>query len=281
MEVVCAKTAGFCMGVDRALKALNTVLAEKKPGRLVMFGPIIHNPQVLRYYTDKGVVCTENTEDLRPGDNVVIRAHGIPRDVEGRMNEIGVELVDATCPHVKAAQLAIAKATRGGVPLMLFGEEKHPEVRGLRSYADGVCTVFLDPKIGESCPYHPDEALVLAAQTTQDRGVFTAMADRMREKYSRLNVLSTICNATSKRQTEARALAESADAMVVIGGRTSGNTRRLADIVRSTGIPAYLVETAQELPLDELRAMKKIAVTAGASTPSDIISEVMAVLESL
>lgn len=135
MNILRARTAGFCMGVGLALRKLDEALAlqKKGEGRLVMLGPIIHNPQVLDSYTRQGVICAESPADIRPGDTVLIRAHGIPREVEASLRNLGATILDATCPRVKEAQLAIDNATRTGGSLYLFGEAEHPEVRGLVS----------------------------------------------------------------------------------------------------------------------------------------------------
>ena len=145
MNVIRVRTAGFCMGVGLALRKLDQALKEHPDtgeGRLVMLGPIIHNPQVLDAYTRLGVVCAHSLADVRPGDTVVIRAHGIPRDDEARLVGLGARVLDATCPRVKQAQLSIDEATRPGTSLYLFGEAEHPEVRGLVSYANSPCAVF-------------------------------------------------------------------------------------------------------------------------------------------
>jgi len=269
------------MGVSLALKALDSALEKPCLGRLVMFGPIIHNPQVLRFYEKKGVLCLEDPEALHPGDRVIIRAHGIPRHVEAKMRERGVELVDATCPRVKAAQTAIAEATANGHRLFLFGEEHHPEVQGLVSYAHRECFVFSDIAVLATQPVEPGEPLVLAAQTTQDKGAFETIIKEMKHKTVALHVLSTICDATSRRQNEAQELAKKVDAMVIIGGLTSGNTRRLAGIAQNEGVPAFHAESAETLPLQELARFSVIGLTAGASTPRGIIDSAQAKLEAL
>ena len=143
--VLRAKTAGFCMGVGLALRKLDQAIKEHKSrssGRLVMLGPIIHNPQVMNTYMQQGVVLAHSLDAVQPGDTVIIRAHGIPREDEVRLLDLGAHILDATCPKVKQAQLAIDEATRQGTSLYLFGEAEHPEVQGLVSYANGPCLVF-------------------------------------------------------------------------------------------------------------------------------------------
>lgn len=247
-----------------------------------MLGPIIHNPQVLDEYKTQGVVRADSLDDIRPGDTVVIRAHGIPRQDEDRLLSLGVEVVDATCPKVKRAQLAIAEATACGAPLYLFGEAEHPEVCGLVSYAEGPCHVVGNlAELQEQFPLFADTVptLVLAAQTTQEREEFEAIRDWL-EQRRQISVLSTICDATRHRQEEAVHIAEQVSGMIVVGGRNSGNTRRLADVVQSRGIPAWHIETPEEVStLNALRECPVVGITAGASTPRTIIDAVQRILE--
>lgn len=276
MKILRARTAGFCMGVGLALRKLDEALArqEKSQGRLVMLGPIIHNPQVLDAYARQGVLCAESPDGIRPGDTVLIRAHGIPREVETALRALGATLLDATCPRVKEAQLAIDKATRPGGSLYLFGEAEHPEVRGLVSYANGPCHVFGSLReLEEEQPFVHEETAILAAQTTQEREEFEAIKKRLEGEHN-LTILDTICDATRRRQEEARKLAAQVEAMIVVGGRSSGNTRRLADVARSSGIPVQHIEIAEELSPGPLRGLATVGLTAGASTPRSLIDAV-------
>lgn len=282
MKVIRAKTAGFCKGVELALHKLDEALNVSSKGRLIMLGPIVHNPQVLADYARRGVIRADAAEELHSGDTVVIRAHGIPRHEEFHLLRLGIQLVDATCPKVKQAQLAIAKATEGGIPLYLFGEADHPEVRGLLSYANGPCHIFGSlQELKKAFPcFDASAATVLAAQTTQERGEFEAIQEWLQAQGS-VRVLSTICDATRKRQQEAKEIAAHVDAMFVVGGKESGNTRRLADIIRNSGISVWHVETPEET--DFVKTLQNIAVvgiTAGASTPKNLIEAVQEALES-
>lgn len=289
MSIMRARTAGFCMGVSLALQKLAAAQAKRdalcaqtsgkeEQSRLVMLGPIIHNPEVLSEFESKGVIIAKDTASLLPGDTVVIRAHGIPRADEEYMRNLGVRLIDATCPKVKKAQLAIAEATADGASLLLFGEEDHPEVRGLVSYAGGECLVFSSPEP----PVIPAPPLVLAAQTTQDRSVFDDMSRQLRLVQPEVTILYTICDATAKRQKETVDIARKVDMMLVIGGRDSGNTRRLVDVARAEGVEALHVERMSELPTDEvLCGYAHIGLTAGASTPREHVDAVERHLISL
>lgn len=230
MDVIRAKTAGFCMGVGLALQKLDTALEQPCEGRTCTLGPIIHNPQVLADYEALGVFCAQDPSQLNATDRVLIRAHGITRQVEEAVRATGADVVDATCPKVKRAQLAIERATRDGEELLLFGEADHPEVRGLVSYAHGPAHVFGSRDELAALHVDPERSYVLASQTTQDRSVFEQLEKELRDRLPRLKVLATICDATRERQEEARSIAAQVDAMVVVGGRQSGNTRRLADL---------------------------------------------------
>ena len=290
MNVRRAKTAGFCMGVSLALQKLNTALERSTgqgtgqamgAGRICTLGPIIHNPQVLAEYEARGVVCVKDPAQLRQDDVAVIRAHGITREVEQALCASGATVVDATCPKVKKAQLAIARATSQGASLLLFGEEDHPEVRGLISYACGPAHVFGNAEELAALPLDPAQPYVLASQTTQDREIFTAIHKSLGSSLNNLTVLSTICDATSERQEEARNIASSVDVMVIVGGRQSGNTRRLADVAALSGIATYHVESAEELESENFANKPRVGLTAGASTPKSLIDATEEWLASL
>ena len=281
MKVVRAHTAGFCMGVSLALKRLDGALAKiRRP--IAVLGAIIHNPQVLAEYEKKGVRRIREAGEVGREDCVIIRAHGIPRTEEAQLAESGARIVDATCPRVKAAQLAIERATRQGQCLLLFGEANHPEVRGLLSYAHAERHVFASSDECGALPLDPAGSYVLAAQTTQDSRQFTAVQACLAQRLGGdVPVLHTICDATEKRQTEALAIAARVDCMVVVGGRESGNTRRLAEIVAGAGIPALHVESEKELEAAFFKGKALVGLTAGASTPKSLIDAVEFFLETL
>lgn len=270
-----AETAGFCMGVSLALDKLNQAIAAPNDGhRIVTFGPIIHNPQVLAGYAERGVVQVASPEEIQAGDTAVIRAHGIPLSVERELRSGGARLVDATCPKVKKAQLLIRKQASQGKTLLLFGEKDHPEVKGLHSYGGDSPIVF--ESLAELVQHPLDSGpYFLAAQTTQDREQFEEIRRHLLHNIDpEMVILDTICNATKNRQQEVVRIAGEVPCMVVVGGYSSGNTRRLAKVAEDEGIRAFHVETAAELPLDELSRCPAIGLTAGASTPRNLIDEV-------
>lgn len=281
MKIIRARTAGFCMGVSLALRKLDWEVAESdKP--IATLGPIIHNPQVMAHYEGRGVRCLRDTAQVAPGQRVVIRAHGIPVAEEAALKATGASVVDATCPKVKRAQLGIAEERGRGRVLLLFGEADHPEVRGLLSYAGEGGRVFGSLAELQGVSLCDGTEYFLAAQTTQDRVAFEGVVAWLRQRLGReVPVLQTICDATRKRQEEAVDIARRVEAMVVVGGFDSGNTRRLADVARAQGVFTVHVETADQLPAAELRKKARVGLTAGASTPKSLIDAVQRFLESL
>ncbi len=282
MEVVRARLAGFCMGVGLALKKLDSLAGDGDPRPTYMLGPIIHNPQVLEHYARQGVRLAKTAQELPPGSRVVIRAHGIPRQDERELAERGVEVLDATCPKVKRAQLLIGEQAEAGRTLLLFGEDDHPEVRGLLSYAGADAFVFETPQELAAQALDPGRHYFLAAQTTQDRQGFEQIRqDLARRLDEDVPALETICDATRLRQDEAIRLAGKVDCVVVAGGKASGNTRRLAQVIEAQGTPAILVETVDDLLAHDLRKYGRVGLTAGASTPKSIIDGIDAYLRGL
>lgn len=281
-EVHRAKTAGFCMGVALALKKLEaeTVKAGTRPIRTL--GPIIHNPQVLAEYAAKGVVTAKEVDDIPEGAVVVVRAHGIPRHVEERLKTRDCAVVDATCPKVKHAQLLIGREAAKHKRLLLFGESDHPEVKGLLSYAEHGALVVDDHEAPAELAPDDGSPWFLAAQTTQDRAKYDALAESMRAKFGPdLVVLPTICDATRERQEEAVELAGRVDCMIVAGGANSGNTKRLFEVASGRCGKAYLIETVDDLPLADMLGFARIGLTAGASTPRFVVDAVEAALKNL
>ncbi|MFW6054418.1 MAG: 4-hydroxy-3-methylbut-2-enyl diphosphate reductase, partial [Thermodesulfobacteriota bacterium] len=276
-----AETAGFCMGVDLALRKLDKIISES--GHPVFtLGPIIHNPQVMSAYARQGVSVSEDIQQIPSQARVVIRAHGIPVDLENKLLARGARLVDATCPRVKRAQRLIRKHTAAGEHLLLLGEPDHPEVRGLLSYADQKAHVFEGLSDIRGLDLDTKNSYFLAAQTTQDRGEFNKIIEYLQGYLQNsMPVLDTICDATRQRQQEALAIAEEVDLMVVVGGYNSGNTRRLSQVVAGVGVESIHIEHPGELPLKKLRSVAKIGLTAGASTPRSLIDVVYCKLQEL
>ncbi|MFW5792146.1 MAG: 4-hydroxy-3-methylbut-2-enyl diphosphate reductase [Desulfohalobiaceae bacterium] len=271
-----APTAGFCMGVDLALKRLETIVADTEDTSTIStLGPIIHNPQVLDRYAHKGVRQIKSLDQVVEPGRIVIRAHGIPRDMQQALEQKEVTLIDATCPRVKKAQLLIAGQAAKGRRLLLFGEPDHPEVIGLLSYADAHSLVFENLDQLKSLALDPSIPSFLAAQTTQDREEFVTIHQYLMEVFPEdIPVFDTICDATRERQREAKDIAAKVELMVVVGGYNSGNTRRLVQVARSIGTSCIHVEHAGELDPASFGGIGSVGITAGASTPRDLIDAV-------
>ncbi|MBE0501596.1 MAG: 4-hydroxy-3-methylbut-2-enyl diphosphate reductase [Desulfuromonadales bacterium] len=283
MEVLRAQRAGFCMGVDLALCKLNDLIGNTTDrDTIFILGDIIHNPQVVKEYTDKGVITVHSPDEVPTGATVVIRAHGIQKEIRAELTKRGVHIVDATCPKVAAACLLIKRHTADDRTLLLYGEEIHPEVKCLLSYAAGEAVVFDSKDDCERLQLDPDKKYCLAAQTTQDKNIFQSIIHFF-ENHSELDItiLQTICDATKQCQDEAIRIADKVDFVIVAGGYQSSNTRRLAQVIRAHGTKALHIETAAELPLEELRQYRLIGLTAGASTPKEIVDEIQKALTSL
>ncbi len=279
-KIIRGEKAGFCMGVDLALQKLEKVVKEINGKKLYTLGPIIHNPQVLGFYEQQGVIQADENTCFEPGANVVIRAHGIPKGVQDRLEESGVIIIDATCPKVKKAQKLIEKQTSQGKTLLLLGERHHPEVKGLLSYANSEAKVFENLAELKNFSLTPDHKYFLAAQTTQNRNEFNAIVSYLNGFKMSIPVFDTICDTTRERQQEAIEMSKHVQVMVVVGGYKSGNTRRLAQVIRSHGVESIHVEQADELPLPYLLNKEVIGLTAGASTPKSVIDEVERTLAS-
>ena len=283
MKIVRAERAGMCMGVNLALSKLDALITRMpQPGALFILGSIIHNPQVVRAYAEKGVITVQSPAEIPAGATAVIRAHGVTKEVEKELSQRGVQIVDATCPKVKAACLLIEKHTASGRVLLLYGEATHPEVKCLLSYAAAGAFVFDSREACVALLLDPAHSYCLAAQTTQDKAIFKEISTELKNRADLdLIVLDTICDATRERQDEAVRIAREVDFVVVAGGYESSNTRRLAQVVLAQGTPALHIETAEDLPLAELKKYQRIGLTAGASTPKAIVDEIQRVLETL
>jgi (E)-4-hydroxy-3-methyl-but-2-enyl pyrophosphate reductase len=277
LSVKLAKSAGFCMGVRRAIEIV-LLEANKRKGPIFTFGPIIHNRQVMELLETKGVGVIEDSAELRKG-TLIIRAHGIPPQQRKVLKASGMRIIDATCPHVAHVQSIIRYHTSKGYEVILVGERAHPEVVGLVGYGNGHVHVIQDSTLVEALPEM--ERVIVVAQTTQDAERYKETAEAIRKRFPDAKVHDTICNATLDRQREVRALASHVDGLVVVGGLHSGNTRRLVQVAREAGVTALHVETEEELKEEGFSGMKVIGVTAGASTPNWMIRSVVQRIEAI
>jgi 4-hydroxy-3-methylbut-2-enyl diphosphate reductase len=275
VKVVLAGTAGFCIGVKRALEMVLKAINENQ-GKIYTYGPLIHNPQVLELLRERGISIINPGEDV-PQGLIVIRAHGIPPQERQLLEQGGGRIIDATCPRVAKVQAIIRRWAAKGCATLIVGDADHPEVRGLMGYTEGRGYVLSNPQDVANLPELHD--LIVVAQTTQSKSQFDARVQEISARFPQIQVFNTICDATASRQAEVQELARQAEALVVVGGRNSGNTQRLVEISQGTGIPTYHVETEPELDLVEMSRYQTVGVTAGASTPHWLIGNVVNTLK--
>ncbi len=266
MKIRLAKTAGFCMGVRRAVDMVLDLQRTKPPQPIVTYGPLIHNPQTLALLKTRGIKEVKCLDEISQG-TVVIRAHGISPQERDILKSKGVGIIDATCPRVSRVQAVIKKYAAKGHFTVIVGDKDHPEVRGLMGFAlaGGVIIPSVN-NIPEDLP--SDREICVVAQTTQEVAAFDQIVEQLRKINPNINVFNTICDSTRRRQIEVNRLANSVEMVVVVGGKGSGNTRRLAKVAESQGVKALHIETADELPANELADVNVVGVTAGASTPN-------------
>ncbi|MGF0127234.1 4-hydroxy-3-methylbut-2-enyl diphosphate reductase [Selenomonas bovis] len=268
MEVILADYLGFCYGVKRAIKIARENAAPD--GSACTLGPIIHNPQMVERLKDEGVGTIDRLDDLKRG-KVIIRSHGVGPETYERAEAMGLECVDATCPHVKKAQLSAKELAEEGRFVVIVGEKEHPEVHSIVQWAGGNVAVI--ETVAEAASVPNASRLGIISQTTFSGERFREIVSALLDKSRDIRVMRTICTATDQRQRAARELASKVDVMLVIGGKNSANTTRLAQLCAKI-CRTYHIETAEELRPAWFDNIEKIGITAGASTPDWIIKEV-------
>ena len=281
MKVKVAETAGFCFGVKRAV---DTVYREIESGEkpVYTFGPIIHNEQVVEDLENRGVQVIHSEDELEglSGGTVVIRSHGVSRDVCEKIEARGMKIVDATCPFVKKIHRIVDEEGRKGRHVVIIGSADHPEVQGIMGWASGPVTVVHTAEEAESFVPENGKPISIVAQTTFNYNKFKDLVEILcKKRYDNnvlniLNILNTICNATEERQKEAKAIAGEVDTMLVVGGRHSSNTQKLFEICKKECGNTYYIQTPVDLDSEMFQCSSYVGITAGASTPKKIIEEV-------
>ena len=275
MEVTVAKTAGFCFGVKRAVeKVYEQIGKTEKP--IYTYGPIIHNEQVVGDLQEKGVEVIDTLEELKTIRDavVVIRSHGVGKDVYDILKENGVEIVDATCPYVKKIHRIVEKQTAEGRRVLIVGSEDHPEVQGIKGWGNERTKVIENMDDFRRLELPEDEKLCIVSQTTLNYKKFQDLVEKISKTRYDITVLNTICNATQERQVEAMRIASQVDVMLVIGGKHSSNTQKLYDICRKECKNTYYIQTLGDFNPECISSVRSVGITAGASTPNNIIEEV-------
>ena len=274
MEVTLAKTAGFCFGVQRAVDKVYE-LADKED-KVYTFGPIIHNEEVVRDLESKGVQVLNSSDELTEVTDgiVVIRSHGVPKEVYQLMEEKQIRYADATCPFVRKIHKLVEKHSREGRRIVIVGNDHHPEVEGIKGWCLTPPIVISTTEEAGNLPISQSEPICVVSQTTFNYNKFKDIVEILEKKrYDRI-VLNTICSATEERQEEAVRLASQVDAMIVIGGKTSSNTQKLFEICSNACENTYYIQTLVDLDIKPFQSFRHVGITAGASTPNKIIEEV-------
>ena len=276
MKIEKAAEMGFCFGVRRAIELVQKSARERGP--LQTLGPLVHNQQVVDKLTGYGVSIAASLDEIR-GNIVAIASHGVGPDVMKQIKAQGLEVVDATCPFVRKAQVIAQRLGKEGLGVLVFGEASHPEVQAVLGWAGKNASASLEiPRFTART-----KRLGIICQTTQNQERFANFVAGIitsdTAKFSELRVFNTICDATRKHQAAALDLAKRADLVIVIGGKDSANTRRLVEICADTGVATYHIETVTELDPSWVRGRRHIGITAGASTPDEVIDEVVLKLQ--
>ena len=280
MKVELAKSAGFCFGVE---KAVNTVYEEAKKNDDIVYtlGPIIHNEEVVKDMKKRGVeaVAIEDLHSL-PKGTVIIRSHGVSKEIYNYVKESGHRVVDATCPFVKKIHAIVSVQSGKGKTVVIIGNPKHPEVEGIRGWGDQ--NTYAVENIDEfiKLDLKKDKEIIIVAQTTFNHKKFQEIIDKISLLGYDVRCFNTICNATQERQAEAKKIASNVDAMIVIGDKKSSNTGKLVEICQEECKNTVFIQTLEDLDYGALLSVDSVGITAGASTPKHIIEEVQNIVRS-
>ena len=276
MEVIVAKKAGFCFGVKKAVDMVYDE-AEKENKNIYTYGPIIHNEEVVADLESKGVKAIDfDEEQLNDLSDctVVIRSHGVAKKIYDSLEERNVNVVDATCPFVKKIHEIVKEESEKGKAIIIVGSEYHPEVEGIKGWVNGDAYIVNEEADAKALELDKETPVCIVSQTTYNAEKFAKLVEIIGQKGYDSNVVNTICNATHERQTEAKEIAKNVDAMIVIGGKNSSNTQKLYDICKGECENTFYIQTAKDLDFEQIKNYEKVGITAGASTPKNIIEEV-------
>ena len=276
MEVIKAKSAGFCFGVKKAMETVYQQIEANANKPIYTFGPLIHNEEVVKELKSKGVEVVDTVEELKALKDgiVIIRSHGVSKDIYKIMEDNGIECVDATCPFVKRIHKIVDKESALGKKVIIIGNDGHPEVEGIKGWSNSPAIVVEKEEEALEFSCKSDEKICIVSQTTFNYNKFKELVEIFDKKGYDISVVNTICNATEERQTEAKKIAAEADVMIVIGGTHSSNTRKLYEICKNECENTHFIQTLDDLDLELPKSVRLVGITAGASTPNNIIEEV-------
>jgi len=276
MKITLAQTAGFCFGVERAVEAVYEEVEKSEGQQIYTYGPIIHNEEVIKDMRSKGIIVLKGEEELAQVESgiVIIRSHGVPKRIYKKLENKGITCVDATCPFVKKIHNIVEEQQKSGRKIIIIGNSTHPEVEGIIGWAGDEAIVISSKEEAMQISLPENEKICIVAQTTFNYNKFEELVEIIREKRYDIIVLNTICSATRARQTEAKRIAEDVDAMIVIGDKHSSNTQKLFEICKNACENTYYIQTLKDLDKKLLKSVTTVGITAGASTPKNIIEEV-------
>lgn len=274
MKLIVSEKAGYCFGVQRAMKKARVLLENEREKKVYSLGPLIHNEQATQKLMNEGLFEANGIEDIDDGSVVVIRSHGLGEKYYTLLEGKGCEIEDATCPFVKKIQMIARDHVRQGKGIVIIGDSSHPEIEGINLWAGGCCIIGKEIEDFEKIEFSSDKEYVVVAQTTFSVEKYQRIKKFLEGKIKNLKFFDTICDATRERQEDAVKIAQSVDAMIVIGGRHSSNTKKLYELC-SQFCKTFLIETANDIDVDEIKIYDSIGMTAGASTPDFIINEVI------
>lgn len=276
MEVIVAKSAGFCFGVKRAVDTVYEQIEKTKNMPIYTYGPIIHNEEVVKDLEKKGVQVMVGEEAISEKEKgvVIIRSHGISRHVQEHLENQGFEIVDATCPFVKKIHRIVEKESQKGSTIIIIGNPNHPEVEGIVGWSSTKAIVIENADDLEKLPDFTGKKVCIVSQTTFNYKKFKDLVEKIQKKGYDITVLNTICNATQERQIEAKQISASVDGMLVVGGKNSSNTQKLYEICKKECNNTHFIQTTDDLDPAWFGSYDRVGITAGASTPNNIIEEV-------
>lgn len=274
MKVELAKSAGFCFGVKRAVDLVYEEV--KKSKEVYTFGPIIHNEEVVKDLEKKGVTVIQSIEELKSisQGTIIIRSHGVSKEIYDTMKAQNLNIVDATCPFVKKIHKHVMEQSNLGNTIIIIGNNQHPEVEGIRGWCQDGAVVLENEEEAKNLHLETSKKVCIVSQTTFNYKKFKDLVEIISKKGYDILALNTICNATEERQTEAKQLAKISEAMIVIGGKNSSNTQKLYEICKKECENTYYIQTLVDLDLKKFESFGSVGITAGASTPNNIIKEV-------
>ena len=278
MKLKIAKEAGFCFGVKRAMKMAWDELELNSD--IYALGPLIHNRQAVQKYEDKGLITVDTIDSIPNNESVIIRSHGVSKDIYDRANFSNLNIIDTTCPFVKKIHNIVKEFYEEGFKIIIIGDKNHPEIIGINGWCENSALIIKSVDDLNNLNLDNNNKYCVVAQTTLNLELYNQIVDILSKELDNIQFNNTICSATKTRQQAAKELSVDVDCMIVIGGKHSSNTQKLVNICKEQ-VPTFSIETKEDLDIDKLSKFNIIGVTAGASTPNWIIEDVICFIESL